>query len=226
MLNTHITAPLQMRFRHPMLVEVAGDRRDMVGQSAELVDVYDCPHRGNTYTILHVPAGAMPLGVTAAEPAQPAEYDPHTVTTWSLADGWAVQWWDGDRWPDQRGQYAYISVDGEMYEVGQAEGLRYIAEALHQSGCPASCLSDDGECETGHWSGTRDAMAAHLGRPLVAPEIALLSLSRAHGPLGCRGADQLWSSVWPDGYTCGTWLEWLSMARRLADASGIRQVAE
>lgn len=70
MLNSHITEPLRLRFRQPLLIEVLGNRRELQGDACELVDVYDCPHRQGTYTILHVPAGSLPAVAVAAEPVE------------------------------------------------------------------------------------------------------------------------------------------------------------
>jgi hypothetical protein len=59
---------LDLRFRHPLLIEVEGDRSELGGHTCEVVDVYECPHRGGAWTILHVPHGSLPAPAVAAEP--------------------------------------------------------------------------------------------------------------------------------------------------------------
>jgi len=66
--NGRDNSSLDRRFCHPLLIEVEGDRSDLEGPSCEAVDVYTCPHRGGTWTILHVPHGSLPAPAVAAEP--------------------------------------------------------------------------------------------------------------------------------------------------------------
>lgn len=75
MLSNHVSDGLQLRFRHPLLVEVSGDQSHLDGPAYEVVDVFDCPHRKKTFTVLHVPHGSMPTGITAAEPVDYEDYE-------------------------------------------------------------------------------------------------------------------------------------------------------
>ena len=62
---------LKCRFNSPLLVELDGDRRDLVSSLVELVDVVrepglSEPFLETMYTILHVPGGTLPGCTTRA----------------------------------------------------------------------------------------------------------------------------------------------------------------
>ena len=92
--------------------------------------------------------------------------------------------------------------------------LKTCYELAHL-GVPCNSYDDDGK-ESGHWTATKDDMAAFLGRDLTDAEVCCLSVSRNFGPTpGMSDEDVLrcCETLFPNGNGAGGWWEWDDMAK-------------
>ncbi len=90
---------------------------------------------------------------------------------------------------------------------------------LHNKDIAGWWLDDDGY-ESNHWTATRDVMIEELGRPLTPEEIAVLSISRAYGPvpvLSDGEVARVYSYLWPNGNSRGLRREWEGLANELSE---------
>ncbi len=99
--------------------------------------------------------------------------------------------------------------------ASECRKMARICFELAREGAPDSVPEDEGG---GHWTATRDELAAFLGRGLNETEVTALSLGRYFGPTPSfdeSGRINMFLILFPQGNDEGAWYAWERLGKRL-----------